>query len=406
MAPSPAIDPRAANVGSEAGDPLRVVVEHPALPHYRVPLFRAIAARPGVRLHVWYGDEDPTLENVSPDGFEATLSPVRQVRLPRLGPLIWHPAQWSTATRDDADVLVLAANTRYLSLVPGLLRARRAGIPTVVWGHHYSKAPSAWRDATRRSMTRLADAVLTYDARTAAALVAAGVPERKVFVAANGLDRAPIDAARREWLDAPGRLEAFRAERLPGPGPVLIFTGRLYADNRLDVAVEALAHLRRERPDARLVVVGEGEPERARLEAVARASGVADAIVWAGAIFDEAEIAPWMLSADVSVYPTNSGLSIVHAFNYGVPVVVAAPLERHNPEIMALEDGVNGLVAESLDPADFAAACARPLDDPALRARLSQAALETARDSFNIEAMATSMVECFRLLHRRAAGQP
>ena len=378
--------------------PLRVAIQQPALPRYRAPLFRALAARDGYHVRVAYGDEDPALENVPPAGVAAELVPVRRLRVPLAGTLFWHAAQWRLADRRATDVLVLSANTRYLGLVPAMLRARLGGVPVALWGHGYSKSPSAWRDFLRTAVVRLADAVVLYDARTAAALAEAGLPRARLFVAANGLERAPIDAARAAWAADPGRLARFRAERGLGAGPVLLHVGRLHAANRLDLALGALAILRRSRPDARLAVVGAGAPERARLEARARELGVADALVWAGALYDEDDVAPWMLSADAFVYPANAGLSIIHAFNYGVPVVVAAPLEAHNPEIVAVADGVNAVVAPRPTPEDVARACALVLDDPARRARLSDAALATARDTFNTEAMAAGFVACIDAL--------
>ena len=43
-----------------------------------------------------------------------------------------------------------------------------------------------------------------------------------------------------------------------------------------------------------------------------------------GSIYDEIELAPWFLTADAFVYPENIGLSILHAFGYGLPVRVIA----------------------------------------------------------------------------------
>src|ERR671925_513742 len=66
-----------------------------------------------------------------------------------------------------------------------------------------------------------------------------------------------------------------------GGEPTIVFVGRLQPFKGTDVAIHALAHLRRMVPDARLVIVGGDSPrgsrgERMRLRLAARRIGVAD----------------------------------------------------------------------------------------------------------------------------------
>jgi glycosyltransferase involved in cell wall biosynthesis len=98
-----------------------------------------------------------------------------------------------------------------------------------------------------------------------------------------------------------------------------------------------------------------------------------------------------MLSATLFAYPRNIGLSVLHAFGYGVPVVTSADLSTHNPEREALEDGVNSLLFKDGSAADFADKCAAILRDPDLRRKLSIAALATVSSEFSLMNMVTGM---------------
>jgi glycosyltransferase involved in cell wall biosynthesis len=75
-----------------------------------------------------------------------------------------------------------------------------------------------------------------------------------------------------------------------------------------------------------------------------------------GAIYDDMLLAPWMLSASVFAYPVAIGLSVLHAFGYGLPVVTSDDIASHNPEIEGLRAGENGLLYRDGDIDDFASA--------------------------------------------------
>jgi glycosyltransferase involved in cell wall biosynthesis len=106
-----------------------------------------------------------------------------------------------------------------------------------------------------------------------------------------------------------------------------------------------------------------------------------------GAIYDEQCVAPWMLSATLFCYPRNIGLSLLHAFGYGLPVVTSDDLAGHNPEIEALKPSVNGLLYRDGDLDDIVRQWLDLMNDPALRQRLSTAASRTVTDRYTLDHM-------------------
>ena len=264
-----------------------------------------------------------------------------------------------------------------MNLVPALLRARARGIATVLWGHGYSKRELAWRKAARARAARLATALLFYSEDVRARFSAAGFPQDRLHVAPNALDQEPIGRARAAWIAEPERLTAFR-EGQGLDGPLILFVSRLKPENRLDLLLEAAAMLRATHPKLTLAIVGSGEPELSRLKARASALGLERRTRFLGAIYDQEALAPWFLSADAFCYPSNAGLSLLHAFGFGTPVVTTDNRGRQNPEIEVLHPGKNGLLYGHGDPAALAGVLNRLILDPELRARLSRGALEAA----------------------------
>lgn len=367
--------------------PIRLVIQQPALPKYRLPVFEELSRRRGIDLTVVYG-EQKTLPNADRFHFKAIKVPLREFTI--FGqPVLWHPAQWQYATRAHADVLILNWNVRYPQLVPALLRARAEGVPTILWGHGYSKNEATWRAWPRRKVTELATALLFYNHTTARNYIATGTDPRKVFVALNSLDQRPIQAARQHWLSRPEELAAFRREHNL-TGPTIIFVSRLEPANRVDLLLQATQQLLRKFPTLTAVIVGKG-PDEQRLKGLAAELGIERHVRFPGAIYDEMQLAPWMLSADVYCYPSNIGLSLLHAFGYALPVVTADRPTAHGPEIEALQPDRNGLVYAEGNIQSLTETLRHLLDCPELRARLSAGAEETVLTQFSL----TKMVDGF-----------
>jgi glycosyltransferase involved in cell wall biosynthesis len=385
---------------ASADRPIRVVIQQPVLPRYRVPLFRELAARPGIDLRVVYA-ERPELPNADPDGFRGTFMVDRQLTVLD-EPLYWSDAQLRYIDPHDVDVLILSWDLHYLSLLPALVHAWATGVPTIVWGHGYSQRETPFSRWLRLKIASYATSVLLYSRMQATTLVAEGWDPQQIHVALNSLDQTPIERAKEAWLANPERLARFRrAEQLVGP--MILFVSRLSDVKRLDLLFRAVARIVPSYPTIQIVVIGDGE-DRALCEQAAAAKGLQSHARFLGAIYDEAQLAPWFLSADVFCYPRHLGLSLLHAFGYGLPVVTSDDLSSHGPEVEAIEPEINGLLFADGDEAALAAALERLLRDPALRQRMSEHALRTVRERFSMRLMVDGMVKAIQ--HAAVANVP
>ncbi|HYE63238.1 MAG TPA: glycosyltransferase family 4 protein [Phycisphaerales bacterium] len=380
--------------------PIHVVIQQPSLARYRVPVYRELAHRPGIDLHLLYG-HDPLIPNVEPEGFKGTLVPFTPIGLPG-SVALWHKAQYSHATLKRADVVILSWSSRFLSLVPALIRARRNGVGTILWGHGYSKTETGWRADTRRRIADMGTALLFYNRTAASAYIAGGAssPER-VFVALNSLDQTPIRAARDAWLNNPQRLAAFQATNDLVGTQTILYVSRFDPANRLDLLLRAAAKLAPDLPRLRVALIGKGQGQD-EVRALADTLGIADRVRFLGAIYEEDSLAPWFLSSQVFCYPANIGLSILHAFGYSLPVITSDKREQQNPEIESLRHGHNGLVYPDGDAEALTQALRQLLTDDALRARLSSGALATVETEFCLPRMVDGMEAAIRYAAAKA----
>jgi glycosyltransferase involved in cell wall biosynthesis len=379
-----------------------LLVVQPALPHYRRPFFEKLGQRV-TSLTVLHGCDSLPGEGRAELGRLEDVQTL-SVRQQKIGPVIWMPAMWRAAGDPHFDVAVFSWNSRYPQLPAAMVRARRAGIGVVLWGHGYSITESRARRTYRNFLTRYADAMITYNRRVARELMDAGISRHRVFVAPNALASDAIDAATRAWEAAPERLRRFQNDlRLEGD-PVALHVSRLSNAANLRVLIETWRAVVAMVPRARLVIVGDGPAREALTSDIAHA-GLGGSVRCVGPVFGEDAIAPYFLSAHLVLHPSKIGLSLNHAMEYGVPVVTFDDAGRHCPEFEALQHGANGLVATHGDIQGLAVNAARILLDGDLASRLGCEARRTMRARYSIEDMVTGFVDAVRRAHVNRGGR-
>ncbi len=382
----------------DAGATIRVTMHQPGLARYRLPVFRELASRPGIRLKLLYSS-DKSVPNVEPAGLDAQFVPQRKLLGGRLE-VYWQKEHLEWGDQARSDVVVLPWNVRFASLLPAIMRARARGVGTLLWGHGYSKNRASSGGVLRRRIAGMATALMFYNHTAARRFVASGFDPCRVFVALNTIDLQAVRAARDDALADPARLPAFRKAEQIADRPIVLFVSRLDPANRVGVLLEAAAILRARVPDLCVVIVG-GGADLERLKGIAARLDLGDAVRFLGPVYEEARLADWFLSASAYCYPANIGLSILHAFGYGVPVVTGDDMASHNPEIEALAPEENGLLFKHLDPRSLADVLERLINDRALRARLSAGALATAHSRFTLRNMVDGMESAIRYCYMR-----
>jgi glycosyltransferase involved in cell wall biosynthesis len=138
----------------------------------------------------------------------------------------------------------------------------------------------------------------------------------------------------------------------------LVFAGRHIPEKRVDALVPMMERLREGHPELRLEIYGDG-PERSRLLERIRQAGVGDIVTVHGFVAGE-DVSAAMRHALCHVLPSRRegyGMVVIEAAAVGAPSVVAR--DPDNAAVELVEDGVNGVIAESADPDALAAAVER-----------------------------------------------
>jgi glycogen synthase len=193
---------------------------------------------------------------------------------------------------------------------------------------------------------------------------------------------------------------------LRGPAPdrtmpqrhTLLCVGRLQREKGFDIAVEALAIVRRKGIDANLVLIGHGK-DRAPLESLASNLGVPDHVTFRG-MLDRASTRQAMSEASILLVPSRAhegfGIVAVEAALAGTPCV--ASNIGGLPETIA--DGVSGYIVRPEDPVTMADSVVKLLGDDANWRRMSAAGRGRAKIRFDLDNCVENYAKLYNSLWR------
>ena len=314
---------------------------------------RALAERLSPRHEVTYltrrqwGDEGPRTPfravGVSPGGELYDAAGRRTVWPPiRFGLGVF----WYLLRHGRRYEVVHCTSFPYFSLIGAwlALRVSRSRARLVVdwhevWGRDYWLSylgPLGGRIgyAVQRLCVRLPDHSFTFSRMHAERLEAEG-------------HRAPITRLTGEYA---GEAQGIAGD--PTGPPTVVFAGRHIPEKRVPLVPDAIAAAREEMPELKGLILGDG-PEFERTRERIGQLGLSHAVRMPGRVVPE-EVARALASASCLLLPSERegyGLVVVEALALGTPAIVVAGPENAATEL--IEHGVNGLVADSADPAEL-----------------------------------------------------
>jgi glycosyltransferase involved in cell wall biosynthesis len=182
-------------------------------------------------------------------------------------------------------------------------------------------------------------------------------------------------------LPSEGEVRAKRAELRIGDRPTAVFVGSFFRWHAVDMLVDAFRRVLQEMPDARLLLVGDGET-RSSIASTVQRWGLTQQVVFTGSVGHD-EVPLLLALADVAVapYPRTSlpfWGSPMKVFEY-MAAGKAIVASRAGQIGHVIEHGRTGLLVEPGDAGGTVQALVTLFKSPALRRELGGAARHTAQ---------------------------
>ena len=239
--------------------------------------------------------------------------------------------------------------------------------------------------AAERLTYRLADVVISPNESYRRVAVQRG--ERRpedVFVVRN----AP-DAVRLHPED--GEADLKRGQR-----HLLAYVGVMGPQDGVDLAMQALGHLRRLRDDWHAVFVGDGDVLE-RVRELARRVGVADRVEFTGFVDADDVVRRILASADVCLAPEprnplNDASTMIKIGEY---MAMERPIVAFDLTESRFTAGDAAVYAEPNDPSSFARCIAGLLDDPGRRAAMGAIGRDRVENGLAWEHSERSLLEAY-----------
>ncbi|MGE5470383.1 MAG: glycosyltransferase [Bacteroidota bacterium] len=314
-----------------------------------IETFRLALAEFGVEVRLVvprYGDEPETAGIVRVPGRPLPGDPEDRL-------VGWRAMQRSVLeAAQDCDLIHI--QTPFVAHYAGLRAARRLGLPVLATYHtlfeeylqHYAPwLPAGWLKGQARRFSRrqcnALDAVVVPSSAMQQRLLAYGV-EVPLHVLPTGIPTSRFGH---------GNGPAFRERHGISPGrPVALFVGRVAHEKNIAFLLHALCRTRQLRPEALLVIAGEG-PAMGALKAQVRQLGLQGAVHFIGYLDRQNELPDCYAAADVFVFASRTetqGLVLLEAMAAGLPVIALA--EMGTTDILAPG---RGCLVPPPDPAAF-----------------------------------------------------
>jgi glycosyltransferase involved in cell wall biosynthesis len=366
----------------------KIIILQRILPHYRAGIFRKLCERfPGMK--VFYGQplKDESLKNA--EGLnENFFINCRNTYLDKNGK-IFISNIFSKINQIKPEVIISVFNIGNLNIYILFILRKILKFKLILWSFGYDPVSGfnpekKITDKIRLYLSQKADAVIFYWENGRDELNKFSKRKEHYFVAPNTLD-TDKQTEHKKAFDITGK-DKIKTELGVNERFHFVYTGRLLEDKQIDLLLRAYAIVERRNINCRLTIIGDG-PERNNLTNLSQELGLKN-IHFTGEILDEEQTGKWIYISDAFIMPGRLGLSVVHTFCFGTPVISQRKEKYfHGEGIGYVKDGENGFLVEDGNVSELAEKMLLIISDNELSERLRTNAFYTSRNECSVENM-------------------
>jgi glycosyltransferase involved in cell wall biosynthesis len=373
---------------------LSVAILTNIIPSYRKGFYDRLLQRSDLTVTIFCQEKIPGI-NVSSihDCYPDNVEVLRFVSLKK-EVIVWRALPWLKLIK-QFDVVLIMGNPRIISDVILSLVLRVLNKKVILWTSARSYRGNKKTEYIRLLWSRLFKWLFLYTDKDTEYLRYKGFRKNYMLGMNNGLDQKQIDSCIGMWPQK--RLVRWKKANGYDNKTLIVSSSRLNSKNNFALMVEAVTLVIKEIPNIHWCLVGDGE-EGDYLKNLAAQYGVSKHITFVGELYNEEELAPYFLSSLVFVHPSAIGISIMHAFGYGLSVVVHGHDHLHGPEYVAFEDGVTGRNFIQDNVEDLTRVIVDSVRSPGELAKIRANVQIIAREQYNVDIMVDRFVKIVKFV--------
>lgn len=299
----------------------------PVVAHYRRDTFRLILANGIISCAILAGNE---YEGVKPATLEnSIIGDYLTIRFFNHRFYYLRNALKKARSYKPDAIVCSGVDFHHLHTLVIFLYAKLNHIKFVWWSHGGFGRQGKLGKSIRSWFYRKSDFVFAYSGKGFDNLLNLGVKSSKVLSIGNAINTEDYGFNYSRNADNKGKQQI-----------TLLFSGRINQKRRIETLLHAIKELKIiGKQKIKCIIIGGGDTFK--LKKLSNSLGISDDVEFVGPKYGS-EVVEYFKNADIFVFPSGIGLSILHAFSYGLPVITTNRMDLHSPEIELLKPGING----------------------------------------------------------------
>ncbi|MEP7146071.1 MAG: glycosyltransferase family 4 protein [bacterium] len=379
----------------------RIIILQRILPHYRKGFFKKLhAAFPETK--IFYGQPFKKESLKNDDNLNNKyFIPANNIYMDKRGK-IFLSAIYSKLLLYKPGIVISGFSVTNLNIYFIFILKYFIKYKIILWSFGYDPhkgfhPETNFLDKIRLFFYQRADAVIFYWDKGKESVEIFSKKKDHYFVAPNTLDTSRQFDLKNKF-DTVGR-DILKKELGVSVKYHFIYIGRLLEDKQIDVLLRSYSILESTDSDCGLSIIGEG-PMKNILQKLSSELKLKN-ICFHGEILDEEITGKWIYISHAFVMPGRLGLSVVHSFCFGTPVISQNKTKYfHGEGIGYMKDGINGFLTENGNINELADKMNEIISDPELSGRLRHNAFMTAKNECSIESMVNGFSDTINFVRK------
>lgn len=311
-------------------------------PHYRFPIFNAIAEKFTCAFYIGNHLKQP----IKTFDYKALKGDVATLNNHFLRNFYWQSKSLRLVFK-KYDMYFMDGEPYCLSSWIVLLLCRILGKQTVAWTHGWYGREGFVKRLIKRFYYSLYTKLMVYNDYSIKLMEKEGFAPDKMYCIANSLDTDKDLKIRSELSPSNIYRNHFKNDC-----PTIIYCGRIQKWKKLDLVLRCISQFKSEGVIVNAVFLGK-DVENVALDKMAENLGITDQIWLYGPCYNEQIIGEMFYNADVCLSPGNVGLTAIHSLTFGCPVLTHDDFKHQGPEFEAIRAGQTGDFFKKGDVADM-----------------------------------------------------
>jgi len=366
----------------------RIIILQRLLPHYRVGFFKKFCRRfPNSKIlygQPYKGESLKNAEQSNANIFEYS----KNTYLSKTGKVFFSNIYFRIF-KYRPDVIISVFNVGNLNIYLLFILKFFLRYKLILWSFVYDPVKGfdpnkRTADKVRLYLSQKADAVIFYWDIGKQVVSKYSDEADHYFVASNTLD-TDRQFELKEKFDKIGK-EKTKTELGIKEKFHFVYVGRLLEDKQVDLLLRAFKIVEDKNPDCGLSIIGDG-PELINLEKLSVELGDRN-VRFKGEILNDELTGKWIYVSDAFIMPGRLGLSVVHSFCFGTPVISQKKEDYfHGEGVGYIKENLNGYLVEDGSIEKIAEKMAVIISDSELSNKLRLNAFDTAVNECSIDNM-------------------